>query len=281
MQNSVDITLENFQQVILQESQNKIVMVDFWADWCEPCKDLMPILDKLAAEYAEKLLLAKVNCDQQQEIAAQFGVRSLPTVMLVKDGQPIDGFAGVQPEAQIREMLDKHLPKPEDELFSQAAALVSEGDHAAAFNLAKQAHDLNSQRVDIKLLLADCYIENGQLAPARTLLETIGLADQDSYYQSLQGKIELAEQAAESPEIKALQARLQQEPDNQQLKVELAVQLHQANQPEEALELLLGVLSQQLDFGDAKKVTLDIINALPDGDPLKSKYRRKIYSLLY
>lgn len=281
MENIVNITLENFQQVILQESQHKIVMVDFWADWCEPCKDLMPILEKLAAEYSEHLLLAKVNCDEQQEIAAQFGVRSLPTVMLVKDGQPIDGFAGAQTEGHIREMLDKHLPKPEDALFAQAQELVAQGDYQQAFLPAKQAFEHNAQRIDIRFLLADCCIESGNLAQAKELLEHVGLADQDNQYHTLLGKIQLAEQAAESPEIQALQQQLQQDPDNFQLRVDLAVQLHQANQHEEALQLLFSVISTDLNFADARKVTLDMLNALPDGDPLKSKYRRKIYSLLY
>lgn len=281
MQNIIDITLENFQQVILQESQNKIVMVDFWAEWCEPCKDLTPVLEKLAGEYSDKMLLAKVDCEAQQEIAAQFGVRSLPTVILVKDGQPIDGFAGAQPEGQIREMLDKHLPKPEDELFAQAAELYSQGDFQQAFTPVKQAYEHNQQRADIKFMLADCYIELGSIAQAKTLLETVGLADQNAQYQALLGKIQLAEQAAESPEIQALQQQLADDPDNMQLKVDLAVQLHQANKAQEALELLYAVVSKDMGFGDARKVMLDVINALPDGDALKSSYRRKIYSLMY
>ncbi len=104
----VDITVENFQQIIIEASQDKLVLIDFWADWCEPCKDLMPILEKLAGEYSQHLILAKVDCEAQQEVAAQFGIRSLPTVMVVQNGQPVDGFAGVQPEQQIREMLAKY-----------------------------------------------------------------------------------------------------------------------------------------------------------------------------
>ncbi|MCC2618225.1 thioredoxin [Aestuariibacter halophilus] len=281
MDNVVDITLENFQQVILQMSTEKFILVDFWADWCEPCKTLMPVLEKLAAEYSQHMILAKVNCDEQQEIAAQFGVRSLPTVMLVKDGQPIDGFAGAQPEGQIREMLQRHLPQPEDDDYQQAVALIQQGNYAEAFPLVKQAHDLNADRVDIRLALADCAVEMGNLALAKSLIAPVGLADQDGYYHAISGKIELAEQAAESPEIKALQEKLAAHPDDMQVKVDLAVQLHQAHQPEEALALLFDVLRADLNFGDAKKVTLDMINALPDGEPLKSTFRRKIYSLLY
>lgn len=279
--NIVDITVENFQQVILHDSKEKLIMIDFWADWCEPCKDLIPILEKLAREYPDDLILAKVDCDRQQEVAGQFGIRSLPTVMLVKDGQPVDGFAGVQPEAQIREMLAKYLPQPEDEYLQKAAELIASGDYQNAFPLAKQAYDLNSDNIDAKFMYIDCLIETGSISQAREQLESIKLVDQDSRYQALEGKVELAEQAADTPEIKKLQAAVESEPDNLQLKIDLAVQLQQAHKADEALSLLHGVLLKDLNFNDAKKVMLDMINALPDGDVLKSEYRRKVYSLLY
>lgn len=278
---SVNISLDNFQQVILQESQNKIVMVEFWAQGYEASDQLAPVLEKLANQHSDHLIHARVDVQQEQQIAAQFGVQGLPTVILVKEGQPIDGFAGPQEEAQIKALLEKHLPKPEDGLLQQAVESISAGDFQQAFTLAKQAHDLDAERSDIKCVLADCYIELGQIKQAKALLESIGLVDQDAHYNSLLGKIELAEQAAETPEIKALQAQLASEPENMQLKIDLAVQLQQTNQPEEALVLLFEVLGKDLNFGEAKKTALDMINALPDGDPLKSQYRRKIYSLLY
>jgi putative thioredoxin len=280
-QNPLDITLENFQHVILEESKAKIVMIQFWAPWSEPCTELTPLLQRIASEYQNDLLYARVNCDEQQEIAGQFGVRGLPTVILVKDGQPLDGFAGPQEENQIREMLDKHLPKAEDALLNSALELVEQGNYHEAFNFAKQAFELNNERPDIRLMMADCYVEVGQAELAKKLLSQVKLADQDAKYHAIQGKIELAEQAADSPEIQQLQTELDADPENMDIKVKLAVQLHQAHRNEEALILLISVLRKDLGFGDAKKITLDMINALPDGDPLKSQYRRKIYSLLY
>nr|WP_137168797.1 thioredoxin [Salinimonas lutimaris] len=279
--NVVDITLENFQQVILQQSQEKLILVDFWADWCEPCKDLMPILEKIAGEYANDMILARVDCDKQQEIAGQFGIRSLPTVMVVKDGQPVDGFAGAQTEGQIREMLGKYLPQPGDEDLQKAAQLIEQGDYQGAFPFAKQAVDLSPDNMDAKYLYIDCLVETGSVAQAKAELETVRLVDQDNRYQALMGKVELAEQAAESPELKKLQADVAANPDDLQLKIDLAVQLQQAHKPDEALALLLGVLQTDLNFSEGKKIMLDMINALADGDPLKSLYRRKVYSLLY
>lgn len=119
------------------------------------------------------------------------------------------------------------------------------------------------------------------MAQAKAELETIRLVDQDSRYQALMGKVELAEQAAESPELKKLQEDVAANPQDLQLKIDLAVQLQQAHKPDEALALLLEVLQKDLNFSDGKKIMLDMINALADGDPLKSLYRRKVYSLLY
>ncbi|MAD15301.1 MAG: co-chaperone YbbN [Alteromonadaceae bacterium] len=281
MQNSVDITIENFQQVILQESASKLVMVEFWAQGYEPSEQLAPVLQAIASKQGENLLHARVDCQAQPDITAQFGVQNLPTVMLIKDGQPVDGFAGVESEANVQAMLDKHLPKPQDELFAQATAMAEQANYQEAFTLVKQAFDLDPNRADIKLLLADCQVEVGQVNQAKEILATIGLVDQDGYYRAILGKIELAEQAAESPEIIALQQALESDPDNLDLKVKLAVQLRQANQIEEALGLMHSVLLKDLNFEDAKKLMLDMINALPDGEPLKSQYRRKVYSLLY
>ncbi|NMH60126.1 thioredoxin [Alteromonas ponticola] len=279
--NIVDITVENFQQVILHDSREKIVLVDFWADWCEPCKDLMPILEKIAGEYQDSMILAKVDCEKQQEVAAQFGIRNLPTVMVVKDGQPVDGFAGAQPEAQIREMLAKYLPQPEDEYLQQAMQFVADGDYQSAFPLVKQAYELNPENLEAKLTYIDCMIETGSINQAKELLASIKMVDQDNRYHALNSKIELAEQASQSPEMQKLKEAVAQNPDDLQLKIDLAVQLQQAHKADEALELLYQVLLKDVNFGDAKKVMLDMINALADGDTLKSSYRRKVYSLLY
>lgn len=281
MENIVNITPENFEQVIIETSKEKLVLVDFWAEWCEPCKAITPVLEKIAAKYANEIVLAKVDCDAQQAISMQFGVRNLPTVILVKDSQPLDGFAGLKTEQEIQEWLDQHLPKPEDALLMQASEFYAQQNYAEAFPLVKQAYELCPDRVDVKLLFADLNVELGRVDVAKTLIQSIGLADQDSNYQAVLSKIELAEQAADTPEIQALQQQLEQDPSNLELKVSLAVQLQQAHRNEEALTLLFEVLRKDFGFGEAKKLMLDTINALPEGDPLASTFRRKMYSLMY
>jgi len=155
----VNIDETNAAALLIEESHKRPVVVDFWADWCEPCKVLMPLLEKIATEYQGAFLLAKVNADDQQTIAQQFGVRSLPTVMVIQDGQPVDGFAGAQPEAQVREMLEKYLPKPWDGLLQLAQEAMEKGDFAAALTPLRQAWEESGQLHEITIPLAHALIE--------------------------------------------------------------------------------------------------------------------------
>ena len=176
----VNIDESNAAQLLIDESHKRPVVVDFWADWCEPCKVLMPLLEKIANEYQGAFLLAKVNADDQQMIAQQFGVRSLPTVMVIQNGQPVDGFAGAQPEAQVRQMLEKYLPKPWDGLLQMAMEAMDAGDFAAALSPLRQAWEDSGRRLDITLAYAHALIESLRLDEAETVLATVRLADQDA-----------------------------------------------------------------------------------------------------
>lgn len=279
--NIINLTSQNIQSDLLDAPAGSIFVIDFWADWCEPCKQLMPVLDKLAGEYQGRMTLAKVNCDDEQQLAMQFGIKSLPTVMVFKDGQPIDGFAGVQSETEIRAMLDKHLPKPQDELIAKAMNAHQHGEMAIAYPLVKHALEFEPDNADFKILLADIAVELGKLDEAQQLLAQIKMAEQNSQYQHVLAKVQLAEQAAESPEIKSLQAQLANDPDSLSVKKSLAIALTQANKNEEALDLLYQVLRKDMAFEDAKKVFVDLLNSLPAGDELATIYRRKLYALMY
>ncbi|RUO60638.1 thioredoxin [Pseudidiomarina insulisalsae] len=273
--------MENFQQVILEASKNKLVMVDFWADWCEPCKQLMPVLEKLANEFSDRVTLAKIDCDAQQQLAAQFGIRSLPTVAFFKDGQPVDGFAGVEPESAIRARIEAQIPGPGEDLLQQAQDLLQQEQFQDAYAVAKQAYDLQPDNAVVKLTLADAACSVGRIEQTEELLQQIGLVDQDSYYQHVSSKLELAKQAADSPELRALQEQVAEQPDNLALKLELAGKLYQAQRMEEALEAAFSVLRSDFNFANARKQTLDMLNGLPKGDPLAAKYRRLLYSMMY
>lgn len=274
------VTIENVRE-LLELSFSQPVLFYFYSERSPACLNLGPVLQRIAQSYPEALTLAVVDCDQEQQLAAHFGVRSVPTVLFIKEGQPVDGFAGEEPEQAILQRLSAFLPKPEDQLLQQAMPLLEQQNWTEAYPLLKQANELASERVDIRLQLALVQVELGQLEAAEKALSTILMADQDALYHSVKARLELAQQAADSPEIKALEQALATDSDNKELQQQLAVQYHQVQRSAEALALLFEILKQDLNFGEAKKLYLDILATLPKGEPLASSYRRKLYSLLY
>jgi len=279
----IDITPENAQQVVIDGSFEQLVVVDFWADWCAPCKALMPILEKLATEYQGQFVLAKVNADEQQALAGQFGVRSLPTVMFIKEGKPVDGFTGAQTEPQVREILAKHLPSPWAGLIEQATEHQQQGEHDQALPLLRDAYQQSSQQVDIAKMLIANLIELNRCDEAQALLDTITMVDQDAVYQQLVSQLELKREAARSPEIEALEKQWGAEPNNVAVACQLAVKLSEVGQHNDALALLLTLLKRDINIGEgeAKKIFLDVIATLGKGDPLAIEYQRKFFTLLY
>jgi putative thioredoxin len=243
----------------------------------------MPILEKLAAEYQGAFLLAKVNADEQQMLAQQLGVRSLPTVMVIKDGQPVDGFSGAQPESAVREMLDKHVPSPQADALAEAEQLMAEGDIPGALTLYRGAWEDSGQKPEFTMAYAGALIAANRLDEAEALLADIRMVDQDARYEQLKAQIELQRQAARSPEVEALEADLASDEQNHEVRIKLAVQLGTHGQYREALEHLLVVLRADRDWGngEAKRVYLDMIATIGKGDPLAAEYQRKLFSLLY
>jgi putative thioredoxin len=279
----IAINLENFQQVIFEESKSKLVLVAFWA---EQIPESIQLRDTLAAKvqpFADQILMTSLDCQSQQQIAQQFSIQGLPTAILVKDGQPLDGVSGPQTDESIATFLDKYLPKAEDLLFNQAQTALTENKLTEAQTAINQAYQLDENRADIKLVLIDVKIQTGNNDEAQSLLDTIMMADQDSYYQALIAKLELAKQAANSPEIQALEAQLENSPDNVEIKHQLAAQYSQVNRHEEALTLLFRLVqSGQAETKEkSKELFLDVLKGLPAGDAIATKFRRKLYTLLY
>ena len=281
--NVIEIDQNNAQQYLIDESFNRPVVVDFWADWCAPCKQLMPLLEKLADEYAGAFLLAKINADEQQGISQQLGVRSLPTVMVFKDGQPVDGFAGAQPETAVREMLQKHLPSPWDGKIAEATELLDQGDTAGALALLRAAWEESSKLLDVTLAYAGALVEANRLDEAEEVLNEVRLVDREALHEQLMAQIELKREAGKSPEIEALEAELANDDSNHGVRVKLAVQLTTGAHYRDALEHLLVVLRADRDWnnGEAKRLYLDTIASIGKGDPLAAEYQRKLFSLLY
>ena len=189
-QNIVNITEANLQQT-LELSMTKPVLFYFWSERSQHCLELTPVLESLAAQYNGQFVLAKLDCDAEQRVASQFGLRAIPTVYLFQNGQPVDGFQGPQPEEAVRALLDKVLPREEELKAQQALELIQEGKHDEALPLLKEAWQLSNQDSQIGLLLAQTQIELNRSEDAEAVLKTIPLQDQDTRYQGLLAKIDL------------------------------------------------------------------------------------------
>ena len=170
----IDATVENFEAEVIAASMTTPVLVDFWAPWCAPCKSLGPILEKLEAEYEGRFKLVKINSDDEQQLASAFGVRSLPTCIMLKNGQPVDGFMGAQPEGQVRQFIDKHVPS-EGELIAEAGseeaeALLESGDTDAALGKLQEALAVNPANDDVRFDYVKLLIATGQFEEADSAL---------------------------------------------------------------------------------------------------------------
>ncbi|MTD27031.1 co-chaperone YbbN [Erwinia sorbitola] len=278
----VEINETNLHQT-LEQSMQIPVLFYFWSERSQHCQQLTPLLDRLAQEYAGQFILARLDCDAEPAVAQQFGLRSIPTVYLFQNGQPVDGFQGPQPEEAVRALLEKVLPKAEDLKAQQAMQLMEEGKLIDALPLLKDAWAVSNQRSDIGFLLAEVLIGLNRSEEAEAVLKAVPLQDQDTRYQGLIAQIDLLKQAADTPEIQQLQQQIEAEPDNAELATQLALQYHQVGRNEEALELLFSHLKKDLGAanGQARKILQEILAALGTGDALAAKYRRQLYSLLY
>lgn len=281
-QQILDIGEHNLQSS-LEYSRQQPILFYFWSARSQHCAPLTVILESLVSQYHGQFLLAKVNCDTEPMVAAQFAVRAVPTVYLVQNGQPLDGFQGPQPEEAIRAMLEKVLPRPEQLQAQQAAQLLAQGNATEALPLLKEARKLAPKDSEIALLLAQAQISLKRFDDASDVLQTLPIQDRDSRYQGLLAQIELEKQAADTPEIRQLQQQIINNPQDLKLVNSLALQLHQAGRDEESLALLLQHLQRDLNAADGqlRRLYQDILAALGTGDPLASKYRRQLYSLLY
>lgn len=278
----VEFNESNFRQ-ILEGSSQAPVLIHFWAPSHPESTQIIPELQSLTQQYNGAFTLALLNCEQEQTIAGQFGVQALPTIALFVNGQPVDGLGGPQTIESIVAMLDKHLPNQDEMKLRHALEKMQSGEHAEALVALRELPESITTKGEVKLAIADCLLEMGQFSDAEIQLKTIPLEYQDNYYKSMIAKLELHQQAADSPEIQSLELQFQQDTSNTQLAHDLALQYHQVSRDEEALELLWSFIRLDLNVqdGDLKKAFMDILSALGQGNAISGKYRRQLYSLLY
>ncbi|MCK2185390.1 tetratricopeptide repeat protein [Halomonas getboli] len=277
----IDVDRSNIQQ-LLETSMQVPVLLDCWAPWCEPCKNLMPVLEKLTREYNGAFLLAKLNIDDNQDIAAQLGVRSVPDVKLISQGGLVDHFQGALPEKQIREWLGKYFPEPEGVQQSpeeQAAAALEAGDAETArmiyAELVQQWPDYGPYKVE----LARALVAAGTPDEARALLDALPPEERDAApARGVRASIEFGEEAPSREALATLEGR-----DDSEAQYQRALRQVADGQYEAGLEALLALMKQDRAYGDdaARKTLLRVFDALGNDHPLTVAYRRKLFALLY
>lgn len=284
--NIVDVTLENFQQTVIENSEKLPVLVDFWAPWCHPCKQVMPILEKLAETHKDRFILAKVNTEEQQKLSDHFQIQSLPTFKICHQGKIVQSLQGVQSPTTFLEALEKYMPADESENLRQQAKAESElqnWEHAE--KLLSQASQINPNNFKIHLDIAMVYINQGSPDAAKRLIAQLPQDIQASPEAlNLLSQIKYAEVLAEAPTRKDIESQLASDPNNPELLYTLALYQTQQQQTQAAMDSLLKlfIVDRHYQDGIAKKTLLEMFDNLTNSDSeLVNRYRRKLQNLLF
>lgn len=279
----IDVTEENFHSVLQLSAQTPVLM-DFWAPWCQPCKTLLPVVERLAQEYQGQFILAKVNIDEQSQLATQLGVRSVPTVKLVRNGQLLDEFTGALPESQVREFIDRYIDKESDRVVDSAVAAFSQGHAAEAEQLLREAMDMEPINYRVHLTLGELLVRDGRAEEAQRLLDGLP-ADigTEPAAQSLRARLTFAEAAADTPAIPALEQALATDAKDSKARYQLAVRLVIEGDFEAALEQLLELVRRDRAYGDdaGRKAMLQIFDLLGGEGDLVDRYRRQMFTAMH
>lgn len=280
----VTVTTQDFPRLVIEASHRQPVLVDFWAAWCAPCRMLMPILAKLATEYGGKFLVAKVNTEEERELAARYGIRSLPTVALFKDGRPMDQFLGALPEAEVRAFIDRHIPREADALLSQAETLLRRGDSAGAAALIAQA--LSTAPAYPRAVLAEARLKAqlGRTEEAEAALGRLPPEERDNpEVAALRGQLRFAASVRDAPTVAELERQIQERPDDNAVRYQLAARRVLAGDYEAALELLLQLLLRDRSWGEdaGRKGMLQIFDILGGSGELVSRFRSRMFTALH
>ena len=275
----IDVSEANFMQEVIEASRRVPVLVDFWAPWCGPCRSLGPILEKLAAEYQGRFRLSKINSDENQALAGQFGVRGIPNVKAVVDGQIVNEFTGALPESAVREFIDALLPSPAEPLRLEALAARARGEGDATRKLLLQAIHLDPRHEQARLDLIDVLLDAGDLTEAQRLLDEIAASAKDrNRIESLSARLALSQGAAPGADETSLLSRLAADPADLEARLALANLQAVKQDYRAALEQLLEIVRRDRAFQDdiGRKTMLQIFSLLgPDSD-LVREYRGKL-----
>jgi putative thioredoxin len=278
------VTADTFMTDVVEASARLPTLVDFWAPWCGPCKQLMPILDRLVEEYGGRFKLAKVNADEQQELAQQLGVRSLPTVVLFKDRTSVDHFVGLVPEAQIRALLDKHLPKTANGPLERAQIMKADHDFSGAREVMESALATDPTNVAFLTELAELRALDGDVDGARSELARLqGIEPNHPAVKRLAALLAFSDVVAACSDVKALRERAAANPGDLDLRHALAVHQLLGGDVEPALQSWLETMRTNRGYKDdlARRSLLQAFELIGDADPIVAQTRKAMARMLF
>jgi len=279
-----EATGRTFQRDVIDASRSQPVLVDFWADWCGPCKMLAPVLERLATEFAGQARIVKVNTDAEMELAQAHGIRSLPTMRIFRHGRAVDDLVGLQPDSAIRAAIERFLERPSDRVRAEAAGLMESGQVEQAVLLLDAVVREEPGNLDARVELIEALARAGQVDAAMEQWQSLPVQAMDApRLKGIEARLLLARAVAGQPGMEALQRKAEQDPSDLAAACALAAREFESGRREPALERWLGVLRKDRNFDDglARRCLLAALELMEDEPEVAHQYRRKLMALLH
>ena len=289
-ENIYDVNAKNFQEKVMQQSMQTPVMIDFWADWCQPCKKLMPILEQIVNSYKGKIKLAKVNIDKNKQMATQMQIRSVPTVAIIYKGQPVDGFNGNISKSEIEQKIKKIIPNEADDEQSEKINKLLElseqefkkNNYDSAIPLFMEVLEIKSEHTIAIAGLAKCYINMNEIKTAEEILKNSKNQDDNNIKEALK-MLDLAKQSIEMGDIKKLKNQYEKDKKNIQAGFNYAIALFGLGKQEQSIDLLLELFKKDKDWkdGSIKDKLLEFFAVLGFENDIAIEGRKKLSTLMF
>ena len=288
----IEVITENFMTDVIEKSKETPVIVDFWAPWCEPCKQLTPVIEKIVREKNGNVILAKMNIDESPEVAQQLKIQSIPAVMAFNEGQPVDGFIGVQPEKNITEFISKISSLKNSSTIEEniiaGKKYINDGDIETASLVFSEILKIEPENISAKSMLARCLLRNNQIDEAENIINNLPTsAESNQDFISVRSEVEIFKNAKNNPisneQEDKLRGDIDKNPNNQQLKLDLAKLLLAKGENENAINELLKIIEfdPKWNDGEARKQLIEIFNILGNENILVTEGRKKLSTMLF